>query len=94
MAAPDKGWVNHDLRRTVRTRLSKLRVNADVAELVIGHTLKGLIAVYDQHAYLDERREALELWEENLRSIVTPPPAEAKAELAADSVVTFVNVSA
>ena len=53
-------FVNHDLRRTVRTRLSQLRVRTEVAELVIGHTLKGLHATYDVHAYLDERREALQ----------------------------------
>ena len=67
-------WVVHDLRRTVRTRLSQLRVPTEVAELVIGHSLKGLHAVYNQHEFLDERREALELWAVRLRSIVTPPP--------------------
>jgi integrase len=67
-------WQLHDLRRTVRTRLSQLRVSTEVAELVIGHALKGLHAVYNQHDFLDERREALELWAARLRSIVTPPP--------------------
>jgi hypothetical protein len=41
---------------------------------VIGHTRKGLHAVYDQHEALDERREALEMWAHKLRSIVEPPP--------------------
>ena len=67
-------WVLHDLRRTVRTRLSQLRVSTEVAELVIGHARVGLHRVYDQHEFLDERREALELWAAKLRSIVTPPP--------------------
>ena len=67
-------WVLHDLRRTVRTRLSQLRVPTEVAELVIGHAQKGLHAIYNQHDFLDERREALELWAAKLRSIVTPPP--------------------
>jgi hypothetical protein len=31
--------------------------------------------VYDAHAYLDEKREALELWAAVLRQIVEPPPA-------------------
>jgi hypothetical protein len=30
--------------------------------------------VYDQYAYLDEKRHALQLWAARLRSIVTPPP--------------------
>jgi hypothetical protein len=67
-------WVVHDIRRTVRTQLSKLRVPTDVAELTIGHTLKGLHAVYNQHDFIDERREALDKWAAKLRSIVTPPP--------------------
>jgi integrase len=66
-------FVTHDLRRTVRTRLSSLRVSDRVAEMVIGHGSKGLQRVYDQHKYIDEMREALELWAGRLRSIVTPP---------------------
>lgn len=60
----------HDLRRTVRTRLASLGVNPVVAEKVIGHTLPGMMKVYDRHEYLDEKRVALELWETELRSIV------------------------
>lgn len=70
-----EGFVLHDIRRTVRTNLPRLRVPTEVAELVIGHTKKGLHKVYDQHAYLDEKREALDLWAKRLRDIVTPPPA-------------------
>jgi integrase len=64
----------HDLRRTVRTRLASLKVPDTVAEMVIGHGKRGLGRVYDQHRYLDELREALELWAARLRDIVTPPP--------------------
>jgi integrase len=51
-------WILHDIRRTVRTRLSELRVQDHVAELVIGHSRKGIGRVYDLHRYLDEMREA------------------------------------
>jgi integrase len=67
-------WQVHDIRRSVRTQLSKLRVPTEVSELVIGHTLPTLHKVYDQHHFLDERREALEKWAARLRSIVTPLP--------------------
>ena len=63
-------WVLHDIRRTMRTHLSALPVPDLVRELVIGHTKPGLHKVYDQHAYLDEKREALTLWAERLRRIV------------------------
>jgi integrase len=67
-------WRIHDIRRTMRTGLSALPVSDMVRELVIGHTRAGLHKVYDQYAYLDEKRQALELWAARLRSIVTPPP--------------------
>jgi len=68
-------WVIHDIRRTMRTGLSALPVPDLVRELVIAHTKPGLHKVYDQHAYLDEKRRALDLWAARLRSIVEPAPA-------------------
>jgi integrase len=68
------GWVNHDLRRTVRTHLSALPVQDVVRELIIAHARPGLHKVYDLYAYLDEKRECLELWSARLRAIVEPPP--------------------
>jgi integrase len=67
-------WTLHDIRRTVRTRLSALRVPEPVAEMIIGHARKGMGRVYDQHKYLEEMREALEAWTARLRSIINPPP--------------------
>jgi integrase len=72
---PPLAWVLHDIRRTMRTHLSALPVPGLVRELVIGHTKPGLHKVYDQHAYLDEKRHALELWAKRLRDIVEPAPA-------------------
>jgi integrase len=66
----------HDLRRTVRTRLAELGVTPFVVELVIGHTQKGVHAVYDLYRYTDEKRAALLKWEARLLSIVAPEPAE------------------
>lgn len=65
-------WVIHDLRRTVRTRLSQLRVPEHVAEAVIGHGKKGLARIYNQHELRDKIREALDAWAMLLRSIVEP----------------------
>lgn len=67
-------WTLHDIRRTVRTRLSELRIPEPIAEMVIGHSKKGLARVYNQHQYLNEMREALDAWAARLRSIVDPPP--------------------
>jgi integrase len=65
----------HDIRRTMRTHLSALPVTDRVRELVIAHVQPGMHKVYDQYAYLDEKRRALQLWAARLREIVSPPPA-------------------
>lgn len=65
-------FVIHDIRRTVRTGLSALPVSSDVAELVIAHARPGLRRVYDQFGYLDEKRRALDLWAQHVRSLVAP----------------------
>jgi integrase len=68
------GWVNHDLRRSLRSRLSALKIQDHVAELVIGHSRKGIAGVYDRHKYEAEKREALDKWAAYLRGIVEPSP--------------------
>jgi hypothetical protein len=67
-----KDWVNHDLRRTVRSNLSRLKVSEEAREAVLAHARPGIKGTYDLHDYLDEKREALELWAARLRSIVEP----------------------
>jgi integrase len=81
VALPD--FVNHDIRRTVRTHLSALRIGEEVREAVLAHVRPGIKGVYDKHQYLDEKREALTLWNARLRAIVEPPPANVVELLAA-----------
>jgi hypothetical protein len=68
-------WTNHDIRRTVRSNLSRLKVAEEVREAVLAHVRPGIKGTYDLYDYLDEKREALELWAARLRSIVEPSPA-------------------
>jgi integrase len=72
---PIPPWRNHDIRRTVRTHLSALPVADLVRELVVAHAKPGLHQVYDQYAYVEEKRQALELWGRRLKSIVERPPS-------------------
>lgn len=60
----------HDLRRTLRTGLAELGVNFDVAERVLNHAMPSLQAVYNRHAYLAEKRQALTSWAEHVLSLV------------------------
>jgi integrase len=57
---PMPHWVLHDLRRTARSLMSRAGVSSDIAERVVGHVIPGVRGVYDRHAYLAEKREALE----------------------------------
>src|SRR5574343_745098 len=62
----------HDLRSTARSHLSRLGVELLLAERCLNHSLGGLIAIYDQHDYLAERRSALEKLSEFLVSCEHP----------------------
>jgi integrase len=63
-------WTNHDLRRTVRSGLSRLRIAEEVREAVLAHVRPGIKKVYDLYDYADEKRDALEKWAVLLRGIV------------------------
>jgi integrase len=65
------GYTLHDIRRSVRTRLSPL-APFEVCEAVIGHAKVGLARVYDQHSYHAEKAAALQLWADTLLAIVQP----------------------
>ena len=58
----------HDLRSTARSHFGALGVDLLVAERCLNHSLGGLVAIYDQHDYLPERRKALELWSRFIRA--------------------------
>lgn len=63
-------WAIHDLRRTAKTKMSELGVLPHVSEKVLGHKLGGVLAVYDQHSYLKEQQEALNLLAAHIQSCV------------------------
>jgi integrase len=50
----------HDLRRTVRTVMSRLGVVEDVGELAIGHVRRGLIGTYNKDSAWTARVDAFE----------------------------------
>ncbi len=75
-AAQVTGWTWHDLRRTMRTGLSRLGIREDIAERVIGHSVGGRLgATYNLYEFAEEKRDALDRWANRLREIVEPPPA-------------------
>ena len=56
-------WLEHSAMREVEPH---------VAERVLNHTQPGVAGVYDRHAYLHEKRDALEKWATHLRGLSPP----------------------
>lgn len=52
-------WTIHDLRRTARSLMSRIGVQTEIAERVLGHKQAGIIGVYDRHKYEPEMGNAL-----------------------------------
>jgi len=68
-------WRFHDLRRTMATNMAMMRVQPHIIEAVLNHKtgiVSGVAATYNRHAYLDEKREALELWARKIEELVYP----------------------
>ena len=64
-------WTLHDIRRTVRTGLSRLGIRPDIAERVIGHSVGGRLGeTYDVYTYRDEKLHALEVWGKHVAATV------------------------
>jgi integrase len=59
----------HDLRRTCRTGLARLKVAPHIAERVLGHAQERIPGTYDVHDYLEEKRAALEKWAAHLQEL-------------------------
>ncbi len=64
-------WTPHDLRRTVRTGLSRLGCPSEVAEAILGHSKKGIEGTYNLHRYESECREWLQRWADHLDVLVS-----------------------
>jgi integrase len=68
-------WRYHDIRRSVRSGLSRLGINADVAEAVLAHAIPRVRGTYDRFDRLDAKRAALEQWADFLAGLIDPRPA-------------------
>jgi integrase len=69
-----KGWTFHDLRRTTSTALARLKVPPHVTEKITNHRGSRVAGpmgkIYQRYDFLEERRDALELWATTLMRIV------------------------
>jgi integrase len=67
-------WVLHDLRRTAATGMAALGVSQFDIARVLNHSDSSVTAIYNRHAYLAEKRRALDLWANRLSEIVASAP--------------------
>ena len=66
-------WRNHDIRRTIRTHLSRIpTIDEQTREAVLAHVRPGVVGIYDRYDRLAEKHAALTAWAARLRSIVEP----------------------
>jgi integrase len=68
-------WILHDLRRTATTGMAEIGIAPHVVDKILNHTsgvIRGVAAIYNRHAYLDERKAALEAWGRRLTALVHP----------------------
>jgi integrase len=66
----------HDLRRTAASLMQRehVGVTREVIEACLGHTLRGVVGVYQRHDYRAEMVRAFEALSREIARIVSPPP--------------------
>jgi hypothetical protein len=79
-------WVIHDLRRTSRKLMTRAGVRPDIAELALGHSIKGIQAVYDDAVeYGPMINHALQCVSNEIEKILNPPKGNVVAIADADA---------
>jgi integrase len=79
----------HDLRRTVRTLMSRCGVAQDIAELAIGHVRRGLVATYNRDDAWGARVSAFGLVSAHVASLVVSGAASEPNEERENRVVAL-----
>lgn len=62
----ENAWTLHDIRRTFATTLNNMGIAPHVVEQLLGHTLGGVMSVYNRSQYLPEKLDALNKWVDRL----------------------------
>ncbi len=55
-------WNFHDLRRTFATFLNDMQIEPYVVEQLLGHSLGGVMKIYNRSQHIEQKKAALELW--------------------------------
>ncbi len=63
----------HDLRRTMASKLTSLGVARQTVARLLNHAERDVTRVYDRYSYDREKREAMAVWDAELRRLTTTP---------------------
>lgn len=63
----------HDLRRTMASKLTSLGVPRQTVARLLNHAERDVTRVYDRYSYDSEKREAIVVWDAELRRLTTAP---------------------
>jgi hypothetical protein len=50
--------------------MAALQIPPHIIERILNHTIPGVAAIYNQHDYLRERRDAIERWSDHVATLV------------------------
>ncbi|WP_308324445.1 tyrosine-type recombinase/integrase, partial [Klebsiella pneumoniae] len=59
-------WTLQDLRRTLATHMNNMGIAPHVVEQLLGHSMPGVMAIYNRSLYLPEKLDALNKWYDRL----------------------------
>ncbi|MCR9643510.1 tyrosine-type recombinase/integrase [Vibrio alginolyticus] len=62
-------WTLHDLRRTFATLLNDMQIEPYVVEQLLGHSLGGVMKIYNRSQHIEKKKIALDLWVTKLNDI-------------------------
>ncbi|EAX0903504.1 site-specific integrase [Salmonella enterica] len=62
----EEKWTLHDLRRTLATHMNNMGISPHVVEQLLGHSMPGVMAIYNRSLYLPEKLDALNKWHDRL----------------------------
>lgn len=64
-----------------------------VVEKCVNHALGGVLAVYQQHNFADEKREAFMKWSEHIEAITAPDAAPRSQDMSASPVTLAADLA-
>ena len=60
----------HDIRRSVASRMSDLKVDAVTIEKILGHKLPKILQSYNRGEMMEEQKAALEAWSDKINTLI------------------------